>query len=255
MNENELFDFLEAKSAEYNRPDFIATDPIGVPHRFTDPQDIEIAAFLTTVLAWGRRNTTIRNANRLMELMGGAPYEFLKESREEDWGRFFTFAHRTFQPADCLFFLRSLQRMVKEQGGIRQVFVRGFRRNGRVDDAIRHFRQQFFRQGAPARTRKHLPDIDRGSAAKRINLFLRWMVRSDGRGVDFGLWEEIPASSLYIPLDVHTGNVARKLGLLKRKQNDWKAVEELTGRLKQFCPEDPVKYDYALFGTGVFEKF
>ncbi|HDR89873.1 MAG TPA: TIGR02757 family protein [Bacteroidetes bacterium] len=255
MSENELYEFLEAKAAEYNRPDFIATDPISVPHRFADPHDIEIAAFLTAILAWGQRQTIIRSASRLMELMGPAPYEFLKESREEDWTRFLGFVHRTFQPDDCLFFLRSLKQMVQEQGGIKQIFIRGFQRNGRVDDAIRHFRQQFFRPGAPARTRKHLPDIDRGSAAKRINLFLRWMVRNDGKGVDFGLWEEIPPASLYIPLDVHSGRVARMLGLLERKQNDWKAVKELTGRLRQFCPDDPVKYDYALFGTGVFEKF
>jgi len=190
-----------------------------------------------------------------MELMENAPYSFLLGSSEEEWGRFLGFVHRTFNGVDCIFFLRSLQRMIRTNGSLRVPFVRAYRESGDLGAGIRRFREEFFGIPHPPRSRKHLPDIDRGSSAKRVNMFLRWMVRDDRRGVDFGLWKEIPPSALYVPLDVHTATVARKLGLLERKQNDWQAVQELTGRLREFCPEDPVKYDFALFGLGVFEKF
>lgn len=251
----DLAAFLEEKHDLYNRPNFIESDPVQVPHSFTDPHDIELAAFLTATISWGQRKTIVSNALRLVSMMDHSPYEYLLYSSTKDWTRFEKFVHRTFNASDCVFFITSLQRMVKEFGGLQQVFVSAFLKTRKVEDSIREFRKEFFSIPYPEHTQKHLADIDRGSSAKRINLFLRWMVRNDGRGVDFGLWKEIPASALYVPLDVHTGNVARKLGLLSRKQNDWKAVTELTGKLREFCPQDPVKYDYALFGLGIFEKF
>ncbi len=255
LRQEELKAFLEEKHDQYNRPAFISSDPIQVPHSFSNEKDIEISGFLTAVIAWGQRTTIIRNAFRLMSLMDHAPAGFLLHASGKEWDRFGKFVHRTFNATDTLFFLQTLQRMLKGHGGLKEAFLRGYRRSGSLDDGIRSFREEFFLAPHAARTRKHLPDIDRGASAKRINMFLRWMVRQDPRGVDFGLWKEIPAAALYLPLDVHTGKVARKLGLLQRKQDDWKAVLELTARLREFCPEDPVKYDYALFGLGIFEKF
>jgi uncharacterized protein (TIGR02757 family) len=250
-----LRDFLNEKADFYNREAFIGRDPIQVPHQFSESSDIEIAAFLTAILSWGRKSTIISNAGKLVSLMAGGPHEFLVNSEDEDLARFLPFVHRTFNGMDCIYFLKRLREIYRHHGGLRTLFEESYQELGEVSLSIVHFRKIFFQDGNPGRTSKHLPDLERNAGGKRLNMFLRWMVRRDDRSVDFGLWRKIPMSALYIPLDVHTGNVARKLGLLERKQNDWKAVVALTGRLKQFDPGDPVKYDYALYGLGAFEGF
>ncbi len=245
-------EFLNEKYNLYNRPSFIETDPIQVPHLFTKPEDIEIAAFLSATIAWGNRKMIIKNALRLMDAVEHAPYDFITNCTNFDLERIKTFKHRTFNGEDLAFFLKSLQNIYKNHGGLRSVFEDGFID---VKTSFTKFREVFFSIDFPGRTGKHVPNVLKKSAAKRLNMFLMWMVRNDNRGVHFGLWDKIPRSELKLPLDVHTANVGRKLGLLKRKQNDWQAVEEITNSLREFDPEDPVKYDFALFGLGVFEKF
>jgi uncharacterized protein (TIGR02757 family) len=187
--------------------------------------------------------------------MNNDPIGFLLNTPEGEWGIFQDFKHRTFNGPDCFYFLKSLKNIYQNHGGLEQVFTDGFRNGHTIFNALIHFRKVFFELEHERRTEKHVSDVEKGAAAKRLNMFLRWMVRSDKAGVDFGLWKQIPVSALMLPLDVHTGNVARKLGLLTRTQNDWRAVEEITVRLREFDPEDPIKYDFALFGLGVFEKF
>jgi uncharacterized protein (TIGR02757 family) len=251
----DLKDFLDQKAALYNSPAFIETDPIQVPRQYSDARDMEIAAFLTATLAWGKKTTIISSARKLLSQMPGGPYDFIMSAREEDLERFFPFVHRTFNGLDCIYFLKSLQHLYLHHGGLREVFETSYKNMGDLNFSLKRFRTLFFEHTDPGRTSKHVADVSRGASAKRLNMFLRWMVRDDTRGVDFGLWKEIPPRALYLPLDVHTGNVARKLGLLKRKQNDWEAVEEVTSRLREFDPEDPVSYDFALFGLGSFEGF
>ena len=248
-------DFLEEKVRQYNNPAFIEQDPIRVPHLFTRKENIEIAGFLTASIAWGQRQVIIRNALRLLQMMDNDPIYFLLNARENDFRVFSRFRHRTFGGEDCICFMRSLAVIYLDHGGIGTVFTEGYRKWGELDRCLLHFRETFLSAGIPGRTARHVPDISKNSAAKRLNMYLRWMIRRDGNGVDFGLWEEIPMSALYIPLDVHTGTVARKLGLLKRRSNDWKAVQELTGVLRDFDITDPVKYDFALFGLGNYEDF
>jgi len=247
--------FLDEKADQYNRPGFIATDPVSIPHLFTEKEDIEIAAFLTATLSWGQRKSILKNAGRLLSMMRGGPLRFITEHEEEDLDVFLTFVHRTFNGLDLARFLHALKRIYLEYGGMEKVFAEGFAGGSSVYDALAHFRSVFFGDTPAGRTGKHLSDVTANSAAKRLNMFLRWMVRDDGKGVDFGIWSGIPSSHLMIPLDVHSGRVARKLGLLSRKQDDWRAVEELTGNLRKLDPQDPVRYDYALFGLGIFEKF
>lgn len=255
MNPEIIRKFLEEKSSFYNRPEFVASDPVQIPHRFSVKEDIEIAGFLASALAWGNRQSIIRSSERLISLMDNNPFEFLTHASNQEMSHTSQFTHRTFNPADTQYFLYALRNIYLHHGGLEGVFKSGYSKEQNIRSAIGHFRQCFFEIPGPARTGKHIPDVMSGSAAKRINMFLRWMVRKDKRGVDFGIWNDIPASALMLPLDVHTGSVARKLGILRRKQNDWKAVEEITGILKEFDPADPVKYDFALFGLGVFEKF
>ena len=251
----ELKSFLDEKADCYNTADFIGTDPIQVPHQFTKNADIEIAAFLTATLAWGQKTTIIRNATLLLSWMPGGPHEFILNAREEELTKFLPFVHRTFNGIDCIYFLKALGNIYRHHGGIGQLFESQYAQHGELFRSMVHFREVFFRAAFPARTAKHLANIENGAIGKRLNMFLRWMVRRDKKGVDFGIWEGIPMHALFIPLDVHSGTVARKLGLLERKQNDWRAVTELTGRLREFDPEDPVRYDFALFGLGSFEKF
>jgi len=248
-----IFKLLEEKAAEYNSPAFIEDDPVQIPHSFSEPENIEISGFLAATLAWGRRDIIIRNTIDLVGRMDNNPIDFLINMEENDLQAFADFKHRTFNGEDCMFFIQSLHRLYKFGGGLSASFLDGYKSRNSIKDAIINFRQVFLKNAFPPRIIKHLADPVRGSAAKRINLFLRWMVRQDEGGVDFGIWKEINPADLYIPLDVHTGNTARHLGLLKRKQNDWKAVEELTEKLKELDPADPVKYDYALFGIGIFE--
>lgn len=255
MNFADLKDFLEEKYDLYNRESFIETDPILIPKQFSRKEDIEIAGFLSASIAWGQRPTIIRNAKRLMEFMNQQPYEFLMNSSEADLDVFREFKHRTFNGDDCIFFIKSLKNIYSKHDGLESVFTKGFEMDGDVKSAIAYFREVFFETEHLDRTQKHISNVLKKSSAKRINMYLRWMVRDDERKVDFGLWKGIEAKDLFLPLDVHTGNVGRKLGLLTRKQSDWPAVEEITKSLRSFDSNDPVKYDYALFGLGIFEKF
>jgi uncharacterized protein (TIGR02757 family) len=246
---------LEEKANMYNRFEFIRDDPIKIPHQFTKRENIEISGLLAATLAWGQREVIIRNAMDLMARMDNDPFDFLMNMEERDLDAFRGFRHRTFNAEDCRSFMKSLRRIYRQEGGLYEVFLTGYLKDGNMREAIGTFRRIFTREGFDGRSLKHVADPFAGSSAKRINMFLRWMVRRDGAGVDFGIWKKIDPAHLFLPLDLHTGHVARKLGILQRKQNDWKAVEELTGVLREFDPADPVKYDFALFGLGIFESF
>jgi uncharacterized protein (TIGR02757 family) len=256
MKQHELKEFLDEKYLQYNRLSFIASDPISIPRRFSSKQDIEIAGFFAATIAWGQRPTIIKNANRLMDWMDERPHDFILNHSPKDLKPFKTFVHRTFNGTDCLYFIHALRHIYREHKSLEEVFVQGKSETEKdCKAALIRFRERFFQLPHPERTGKHVSNPAEGSAAKRLNMFLRWMVRQDKGGVDFGIWKQIPASALFCPLDVHSGNVGRKLRLLKRTQNDWRAVEELTASLRKLDPDDPVKYDFALFGLGVFEKF
>ena len=254
LKTEDLKEFLDEKVAQYDTISFIYTDPISIPHRFTKKEDIEISGFLAATIAWGKRNMILRNALRLMDILDDAPYDFVMSHTESDLERIKGVIHRTFNDTDLLYFIKALKHIYSEEGGLEGIFTR-YQTTDSMQPAIHEFNKIFFSLPHEKRTERHVSDPFKGSAAKRINMFLRWMVRSDGKGVDFGIWKNIPTSILSIPLDVHSGNVSRKLGLLARKQSDAKAVEELDSNLRLFDKDDPVKYDYALFGLGVFEKF
>lgn len=246
-----VYDLLEEKVLKYNTPEFIVNDPISVPHRFHLKQDIEIAGFFSALFAWGRRDTAIMKANALMALMNNKPYEFISNADTKHFRKLESFAHRTFQGADILFLATALQNIYHNHPSMEAYFVQ----NQDCRDmakTISSFRQNLLTTPHLKRSSKHLPDPAKGSSAKRINLFLRWMVRSDKAGVDFGIWNSIEPQNLKLPLDVHSGKVARRLGLLIRKQNDWRAVEEVSSSLSTYDPNDPVKYDFALFGLGIY---
>lgn len=251
MTDRELKELLEELHDRYNREEYIGPDPISIPHAFELAEDIEISGFLAATIAWGNRKIIVRNAKRMVDLMEGEPYRFLMESDEKEFLSVVNFVHRTFNGGDFIYFLTALKHIYRNHGGIKSIFVNGYQRNGSLEDSIADFRRCFFELEHLPGVERHLSSVEKNSACKRINMYLRWMVRKDDRGVDFGLWSEIPASALYIPLDVHAGNTGRHLNLLTRKQNDWKAVLELTENLRRFDAEDPVKYDYALFGVGV----
>lgn len=251
MTDNELRELLDELHDKYNDQTFIELDPISIPHAFEQVEDIEISGFLAATIAWGNRKMIVRNAKRMVDLMEGEPYRFIMEADEKEFLSVVNFVHRTFNGSDFVYFLRALKHIYRNHGGIKDLFVSGYLKNGSLEEGIADFRRLFFELEHLPRVERHLSSVEKNSACKRINMYLRWMVRTDNRGVDFGLWDEIPTSALYIPLDVHTGNVGRHLGLLSRKQNDWKAVLELTENLRRFDAKDPVKYDYALFGVGV----
>lgn len=254
MNKAELKGFLDEKVKEYNTLDFIESDPIQIPHRFEIKEDIEIAGFLAATIAWGNRTMIIRNADRLMQRMGNSPYDFVMSHSEDQLACFDDFVHRTFKADDVKYFMKSLRNIYTHHRGLEGIFSTQLE-EGSLQSRISTFKECFFELEHLDRTRKHVSDPLNNSAAKRINMWLRWMVRSDDQGVDFGLWKSIPPSVLSCPLDIHSGNVARKLGLLTRNQNDAKAVFELDTRLREMDASDPVKYDFALFGLGVFEGF
>jgi len=254
LKKTELKEFLDEKVEIYNRPSFIESDPISIPHQFTEKQDIEIAGFLAATIAWGNRKMILRNANRIMELLDGSPSDFIVNHHEKDLARMESFVHRTFNSDDLIYFVTALKHIYRNKGGLEHVFNK-HKTEDSLQPAIHELHKIFFELPHLKRTEKHVSDPFKGSAAKKLNMFLRWMVRKDNRGVDFGIWRKISPSELFIPLDLHSGNTARKLGLLKRKVNDWEAVEELTALLRKFDPDDPVKYDFALFGLGVNEKF
>jgi len=250
LSTNDLHNLLEDHFEKYNRPSFIENDPIQIPHRFTKREDIEISAFLTSSIAWGNRKSIISNAAKMMTLMDWSPHEFVTRCTEKDLEVFSGFVHRTFNSDDCTFFIRSLKNIYHSHNGLKNLFEDSFARTQNIRNTLIVFRQIFLSITHNKHSQKHLSDLTKNSAAKRLNLFLMWLCRKDYRGVHFGLWN-IPSSALFIPLDVHCGNVGRSLGLLTRNQNDWKAVEELTASLRRFDPQDPVKYDFALFGMGV----
>ena len=251
---SDLKDFLDEKVEKYNQPEFIETDPIQVPKQFIEKENIEIAGFLAATIAWGNRAAIIKNALRLMEMLDNQPHDFVLNASEKELDRLQEFVHRTFNGDDCIYFIRSLRNIYTNHGGLQAIFESGFQHEQTVKSALAHFYSVFF-ETEGERTRKHISNVTKGASAKRLNMYLRWMCRNDKSGVDFGLWNGIPTSALMLPLDVHTGNVGRKLGLLQRRSNDWKAVEEITATLCEFDPNDPIKYDFALFGLGVFEKF
>lgn len=249
MNKSELKEYLDFKALEYNTKLFIDSDPIQLPHRFELKEDIEIIAFLVSTIAWGKRQMIINSGERLIKIMGNNPYDFIMNYNSNTE---LQFVHRTFNAIDLDFFFRSLKH-IYQTGGLEAAFSKHKDIEG-VKGRIVNFRNRFFETEHDKRSEKHISNPAKNSAAKRINMFLRWMIRKDNCGVDFGIWDSINQSELYIPLDVHTSNVSRELGLLERKQDDWKALEEIMEQLKEFDPNDPSKYDFALFGIGVFEN-
>lgn len=253
MKQQDLYTFLEEHVAQYNQAGFIEADPISIPHQFSLKQDREIMGFWTAMLAWGQRKTIINNANALVKLMDGAPYDFILNHQEQDRRRFLDFKHRTFQATDTLYFLEFFQQYYQKHESLEEAFAQHLSSTApHTEAALIGFHRLFFdHPDAPERTRKHIATPERGSTCKRLNMFLRWMVRRDELGVDFGIWHKISPHQLLIPLDVHVDRVARRVGLLTRKQTDWQAVLELTAALRTFDQEDPVKYDFALFGLGV----
>lgn len=254
LTQKQLKDFLDTKVQQYNHPRFIESDPIQIPHQFNKKEDVEIAAFLTATIAWGNRKSIINNAQRMMQLMDHSPYDFVMHHQEEDLEQLKNFVHRTFNGEDFKQFVTSLQHIYKKHGGLEAIFSKHTAAFS-TQHSIHQFKKHFFEVEHLPRTQKHVSDPMKNSAAKRINMFLRWMVRADNNGVDFGIWNSISPSKLSCPLDVHSGNVARKLGLLNRPQNDGKALAELDAALRKLDQDDPVKYDFALFGLGVFEGF
>ena len=254
INKTELKDFLDEKVIKYNNPQFIESDPVSIPHLFQNKEDIEISGFLSATIAWGNRKMIVKNSHKLIEMMGNSPYDFIMSYEEHHLERFDGFVHRTFNQVDLVYFIRALRHIYKNRGGLESVFS-GYVTEFSTQQAIHEFKKEFFSLPHPARTVKHVSDPAMGSAAKRINMYLRWMVRNDKSGVDLGIWKSVSSHQLSCPLDVHSGNVARKLGLLTRSQNDAKAVTELDLNLRMMDKNDPVKYDFALFGLGVFEHF
>ena len=254
MNSSELKSFLDEKVLQYNTLDFIESDPVQIPHLFSQKEDIEIAGFLSATIAWGNRKMIIKNSHRMMDLMGNAPYDFVMSHSETDLERLENFVHRTFNGQDFTSFIKSLKHIYKNHNGLEAVFSVNQEVHS-MQKSIHEFKKIFFEIPHQYRTQKHISDPLNNSAAKRINMYLRWMIRQDNKGVDLGIWKNISPALLSCPLDVHSGNVARKLGILTRKQNDGKALTELDLKLREFDVEDPVKYDFALFGLGVFEGF
>lgn len=254
LNKADLKEFLDEKVIKYNNTNFIESDPISIPHHYSKKEDIEISGFLSATIAWGNRVMILRNAKLMMDFMDDSPYDFVLNHREHDLERINCVIHRTFNSKDFIYFIKALKNVYKKHDGLESIFNL-YQAKDSLQPAIHQFRRIFFELPHDNRTMKHISDPFKGSAAKKINMFLRWLIRKDNRGVDFGLWESISPSILSCPLDVHSGNVARKLGLLTRKQNDSKAVAELDSNLRKMDIHDPVKYDFALFGLGVFEGF
>lgn len=255
----ELKDFLDIKVAQYNRPDFITNDPICIPHRFSKKQDIEIAAFFASILAWGQRKTIINKCTDLFDRMDNDPYNFMLHHGDEDLRRLLNFKHRTFNDTDLLYFISFFKQHYTLSDTLETAFLPanfGQLESFTAEHALNHFRTYFFSlPDSPRRTVKHISSPAQKSTCKRLNMFLRWMVRKDQTGVDFGVWTTISPADLICPCDVHVDRVARRLDLITRKQTDWRTAVELTTELRKFDPLDPVKYDFALFGLGVEEKF
>lgn len=256
VDRGELKHFLEQKVEEYNRPAFIEHDPILIPHQFSKKQDIEIAGLWAAILAWGQRKTIVNKSRELFALMDNAPFDFVMHHREGDLKPLEQFKHRTFNATDTLYFISFFHWFYQNHDSLEDAFLIGLEGEANIERGLVNFHHLFFSlPHFPERTRKHIPTPQRKSACKRLNMFLRWMVRKDSSGVDFGIWQRISPRQLICPCDLHVERVARKLGLLNRKNVDWESALELTRNLQEFDPEDPVKYDYALFGLGIEEKF
>lgn len=254
MNEQEIFDFLNQKAEQYNHLNFIELDPISIPHQFSLKQDIEISAFFSATIAWGNRKSIITSAQKIINLMGNSPYDFVINASEKDLEKLGNKAvHRTFSGEDFKQFLLNLKRIYTESESLENLFLLQENEENYYH-SIERFRNHFLGE-TPHRSHKHVSSPYKNSASKRLVMFLRWMVRQDKKGVDFGIWKNVPQKYLSIPLDVHTANISRKLGILNRTQNDWKAVEELDKMIRKYNPEDPAIYDYALFGIGVSKEF
>jgi len=251
---SELKPFLDEMVDRYNTKSFIEDDPISVPHRYTQKEDIEISGFLVATISWGNRKTIVKNGHRMLDLLGESPYDFIMSHDAKQLKRLDGFVHRTFNQDDYKYFIKSLQNIYKAHGGLEAIFTK-YATPESLQPAIHHFKNIFQEHAHPARMAKHISDPYKGSAAKKINMLLRWLVRNDKRGVDFGLWKNIKPSQLSCPLDIHSGNIARQLGLLTRVQNDAKAVAELDQNLRILDINDPVKYDFALFGLGINDDF
>jgi uncharacterized protein (TIGR02757 family) len=262
MNDN-LKSFLDAKVAQYNRPEFIANDPVSIPHMFTKKQDIEIMGFWAATLAWGQRVTIINKCRELITLMDGAPYDFIINHQEPDLKKLLHFKHRTFNDIDTLYFISFFRQHYERFDSLEEAFVPSNKfvilsdsEGSKAEAALNHFRTYFFSlPDFPHRTKKHVSSPSQKSTCKRLNMFLRWMVRKDNKGVDFGIWNKIKPADLICPCDLHVDRVARKLKLIHRKQTDWQTAVELTRNLREFDPLDPVKYDFALFGLGIEERW
>lgn len=248
LEHRELLDELYHR---FNSIDFIEDDPISIPHSYQKREDIEIAGFLAATIAWGNRKAILKSARRMMDVLDNAPHDFILNSTVKDRESLLSYVHRTFNGGDLYYFVESLSNIYRNYGGLGAYFQDSYRQSSDMRIVLSQFWHLFFSLPHQTRQHKHLSSIDKGAACKRINMYLRWMVRADDKGVDFGLWREIPSSALYLPLDVHSANVGRQLALLSRKQNDWKAVEQVTASLRLFDVDDPVKYDFALFGAGV----
>lgn len=288
---DDIKELLEQLHDRYNTPDFIADDPISVPHRFSAQEDIEIAGFLTSTIAWGNRKAIVKSALRMIDFLDSAPYDFVMNASDSELDSVRNYVHRTFNGGDFRAFLLSLRHIYTNFGSMGAFFEREYARTvtensdgdggskkiakntgekrtetigeksceagaqGDLREVMSRFRKEFFAPPHTPRCEKHLSSIDRGAACKRLCMFLRWMVRYDDRGVDFGLWKGIPPSALYLPLDVHSANTARTLGLLSRRANDWRSVEEVTACLREFDAADPARFDFALFGAGIAGEF
>lgn len=249
-----LKDFLDKKVDEYNQPNFIPNDPISIPHQFSSKNDIEIMGFLAAIMAWGQRKTIINKCNELIERMDGAPYDFMMNHRDQDLKSLLGFKHRTFNDTDILYFVAFFKRHYHHFNSLEDAFLVGqeMRSEVNLEQALNAFKTYFFSlPDYPQRTRKHISSPAQKSTVKRINMFLRWMVRKDNNGVDFGIWNRLSPKDLICPCDVHVERVARKFGLITLEKVNWKTAQELTANLRLLDPNDPVKYDFALFGLGV----
>jgi len=260
LESNSLVQFLTEKAAQYNTPDFIPNDPISIPHRFKQLQDIEIAGFFAAILAWGNRKSIINSCNKLLSAMDNAPYDFVLHHQPKDLIPLQQFVHRTFNSTDLFWLLAFFQHHYLHHDSLETAFSQWMQpTDENVDAALNGFHRYVFSTAVaedyPERTKKHIAAPFKKSACKRLNMYLRWMIRKDDKGVDFGLWRSIKPAQLVCPLDVHVARVARRFDLLERQQNDWQTAVELTAHLKKLDPKDPVKYDFALFGLGVMEQY
>lgn len=253
----EIKELLNELANQYNHPQFIQLDPVSIPHQFSKKQDIEISGLFAAVFAWGQRVSILKKANELMGRMDGAPHEFVLHHTEKDLKKLEGFVHRTFNDTDLLYFIHFLKYWYTQSDSLESTFLKSLKKSDlTIEEGLNGFKNEFFSiDFVPHRTKKHISSPNQGSACKRLNMYLRWMVRSDEKGVDFGIWKEIKTSQLICPLDLHVCRLARKFGLLEREQNDWKAAIELTENLRLLDAEDPVKYDFALFGAGVERRY